>query len=539
MRRAPADGAPARRSRRRRLIGLAALALVALLAGGQVLRARYDVVGIVRARALDWASMHTDWLVASPEDVDRQIAAAKAAWPFGSDLRSGAATGPLRVLASNPRYFTDGSGRAIYLAGSHTWSDFQDNGHGDPPPAFDYERFLAFLVAHHHNLLRLWVWESSRWTLETPDDDYWFAPMGPFQRTGPGDALDGKPRWDLTRFDQAWFNRLRERVVAAGQRGIYVSVMLFNGWSVASRKGRLAKEAPWHGHPFNRANNVNGIDGDPNGDDSGTETQELGDTRLLEIQEAYVRKVINTLGDLDNVLWEVSNESHPESVAWQYHMIDFIKAYEAMRPKRHPVGMTATYPNGRDGDLLESHADWISPARYANPPASDGAKVIIADTDHIFGIGGDPQWVWKSFTRGLNVSFMDGYDGAGYGVGGQGFKLDDPRWVSLRRNIGYVRVLAERMDLPAMTPRPDLCSTSWCLANEADDGAEYVIYAPEGGALTVDLSAARGMLSASWFSPGTGTIVGDPVAGGQRRTFELPFRGDVVLQLASIPPTDG
>lgn len=39
------------------------------------------------------------------------------------------AKGPLRILSSNPRYFTDGSGKAIYLAGSHNWHNFQDNGH--------------------------------------------------------------------------------------------------------------------------------------------------------------------------------------------------------------------------------------------------------------------------------------------------------------------------------------------------------------------------------------------------------------------------
>jgi len=38
------------------------------------------------------------------------------------------AKGPLRVLDSNPRWFTDGSGRAIALAGSHVWQSLQDNG---------------------------------------------------------------------------------------------------------------------------------------------------------------------------------------------------------------------------------------------------------------------------------------------------------------------------------------------------------------------------------------------------------------------------
>jgi hypothetical protein len=43
-------------------------------------------------------------------------------------LRSALATGPLRVSPDNPRYFVDSStGKIIYLTGTHTWSNLQDN----------------------------------------------------------------------------------------------------------------------------------------------------------------------------------------------------------------------------------------------------------------------------------------------------------------------------------------------------------------------------------------------------------------------------
>src|SRR5215472_13913815 len=68
---------------------------------------------------------------------------------LGERVRRAPATGPLRVLKSNPRYFTDGSGKAIYLAGSHSWWNLQDNGirlikaeDQDPPPVFDYNAYL-------------------------------------------------------------------------------------------------------------------------------------------------------------------------------------------------------------------------------------------------------------------------------------------------------------------------------------------------------------------------------------------------------------
>ena len=41
---------------------------------------------------------------------------------------------------------------------------------------------------------------------------------------------------------------------------------ILDGWSVAT-KGSHTLNDPWKGHPFNAANNVNGVNGDTNGDD--------------------------------------------------------------------------------------------------------------------------------------------------------------------------------------------------------------------------------------------------------------------------------
>src|SRR5436190_19410273 len=110
------------------------------------------------------------------------------------------ATRPLRVHPTNPRYFTDGSGKAIYLTGSHTWVNFKDYGTSDPPPAFDYERFLDFLQDHNHNFFRLWSWELPRST-SGRSAEMWHRSPFPWPRTGPGTATDGKPRFDLSQLD--------------------------------------------------------------------------------------------------------------------------------------------------------------------------------------------------------------------------------------------------------------------------------------------------------------------------------------------------
>ena len=143
-----------------------------------------------------------------------------------------------------------------------------------------------------------------------------------YLRTGPGNALDGKPKFDLAKFNEEYFDNLRSRIAAAQEKGIYVSIMLFEGWSV-EQKGQ--KGNPWQGHPFNRANNINGIDGDLNNDGFGTEIHTLGvPEEITNFQKAYIEKAIDTVNEFNNVLWEIGNEMHTGSVEWNYHIINFI-----------------------------------------------------------------------------------------------------------------------------------------------------------------------------------------------------------------------
>jgi hypothetical protein len=469
------------------------------------------------------------------------------------------ARGPLRVLSGNPRFLTDGAGDVVFLVGAHTWNNFQDWGNADPPPALDYAQYLRFLRERGHNFTRLWTWEQAAW-LPWETGPIRISPL-PYPRTGPGLARDGRPRFDLRRFDEAYFARLRDRVRAAGDAGIYVSVMLFNGWSL-SPKGKPAGN-PWAGHPFNRDNNASGIDGDPDRDGSGTEVQTLLMPVVTELQKAYVAKVADTLNDCDNVIWEISNESEAASREWQYEMIRFLRSHEGSRPRQHLIGMTVAYPNGANDDLLAGPADWISPnapaARpYALFPAGAPAKVVINDTDHIWGIGGSSAFVWGSLSRGMNALFMDPYKSPVQDnepvLGGL---LDAsayrdapplPEWEGLRSGLGQARAMARRCRLATMVPADELVSArSSCLA---DRGREYLVYVPGStgirrvvaqwlprlapATVTVDLSGPPVEYSVEWLEPETGILhASGRVAGGRRASLTAPFAGEAVLHLAA------
>jgi hypothetical protein len=139
---------------------------------------------------------------------------------------------PLKALATNPNYFTDGSGKAIYLTGSHTWNTLQDWGTNDTIQPLDFQAFVKFLVSNHHNFTLLWATELPKFaglpTEAKSPPDFIVSPQ-PWQRTGPGNASDGKVKFDLSKFNQAYFDRLRDRVEKLNAAGIYAGVYFFTG----------------------------------------------------------------------------------------------------------------------------------------------------------------------------------------------------------------------------------------------------------------------------------------------------------------------
>ena len=491
-----------------------------------------------------------------------------------SELAAMTAAGPLVVCPLNPRYFAVASDplTAVYVTGSLFWNNLRDGmGRGaacaEVPEALDFGELLDFLEERGHNFIRLWRWEHFKSQAAGGGFHLCMTPQ-PWPRTGPGVASDGKTRFNLDANDDAFLERLRERRVAAGERGMYVAVMLFDGWALH------LSPAPDHveGHPFHAENNVNGI-----GIGGISDYQVLPlDPRVRALQEAYIRKVLDTLHDLPNVLWEVANESSgggqagPEfmdalglaeipdwgdSTAWQYWVIDTVKRHEQqMGYQPHPIGMTMQFPVPEqtkvNDPLLASRAEWISPgyddevfaagghpmapgspqSRWLeDPPAADGQKVVISDTDHYAPGRGDALWAWKSFLRGHHPILMD------YGLI-TGVKAPDPAFEPARHAMGDTLRFARRMNLIATQPRGEVSSTGYALASP---GEEYLVLDPNDnrGPFTVHLEP--GTYAAEWFLiDGRETIEGEQltVESPRRASFTSPsgVSGPAVLYLRKI-----
>jgi hypothetical protein len=246
-----------------------------------------------------------------------------------------------------------------------------------------------------------------------------------------------------------------------------------------------------------------------------------------------MRKVVDTVADLPNLLYEVANESSGggsvdqsfvdalglsgpvdwgDSTAWQYWVIDFVRRYEWQKGyERHPIGMTMQVPVPDQASVNEvlwnSPADWISPGddeeimggRWVrNPPENQGRKVVLSDTDHYAPGGGDALWAWKTFLRGHHPLLMD------YGIIDVVHPLDQewgvPSYESLepaRYAMGDTVRFASHIQLIAMTPRSDLSSTSYALANP---GKEYLVLQPSEEPSPCTVTLESGTYTLEWLS---------------------------------------
>jgi hypothetical protein len=460
--------------------------------------------------------------------------------------------GPLRA-SHNPNYFQDGSGRPLILCGSQTWNTLQDWGTDGSVQTLDFDNLVSFLMAHGHNFTLLWRTELPKFSnlpvTAARLPDFTVSPH-PWLRTGPGLATDGGPRFDLTKFDPVYFERLRTRVTALNRAGIYAGVYLFTGEFL------LRFRSATDGYPFSAPNNVNGVDDGYRGGSAERRLPSVTMTTtnlITDFQDAYVRMTIDTLNDLPNVLWIVSEEAPTNSTWWNNHLISLIKTYERNKPYQHPVGY-ATLDSQSDSILYNSDADWVAPWAWLSPTNSCGTgsprcKVNINDSDHsYFGMWNDsPQknrnFAWENFLTGNQVLFMDPYlvyyprenrNRCLSPVNGIG-RQPDPRWENFRRNLGYLLEYSRRVNLARVTPMGSLCSTKFCLAQTPPAGAEYLVYAPAGGAFTLDLSSVphSRRLAVEWFNPASGqTMTQPPIdAGSSAHSFTPPFSGDAVLYL--------
>ncbi len=492
---------------------------------------------------------------------------------------------PLRVSTTNPRYFTDNSGKAIFLTGSNWGAELQDDS-WSISYTFNFDNsapgnisYLDFLASENHNYIRAYMVEHSRWNpVEAPLANVLANPMPYFRDPASPPANDGQPRFTVDRgdgrqFSTDYFNRLLHRVSEAGQptpsrpTPIYFGVMLFEGFSITNTVPGCPNHPTldsWFAHPYNSENNIDGVNGDPRGTGQGLGLLTYDDPEFATInrlQDAYVQHLVQTVNGLDNVIYDIINEPprcpSDQLDVWERHIVQVIRDAEKNTLRQHPI-LRGTYVlqatrdqcvngdnrylfvNAGDGTDANAISPWPGDPDtedYAGdgsgPRRSDGTRVIVSDTDHLWGgnvaQGSDQpvNWVWKSLTRGMGgLVFLDPdlvplsdipplsceYDCACKG----GPIKDDSAsaYAPIRKAMGDALVFSRIIDLIHMTPENERCAgTGYCLAQTLGDqvGKQFLAFAPTvPGDSTINLTLigafAGDIFDLTWFNPLTGDI---------------------------------
>lgn len=416
----------------------------------------------------------------------------------------------LRIHPDHPQYFQSPAGLPLLLIGDYTWGTFSDLD-------FDYGAQFDALRASGLNFVRVWLW----WGCEQfpPPDDK--PHLEPFLRPGPGTANDGRPKYDLSRFNPAFFDRLRVFCQAARERRLFLQLITVDAW--------MLKHAHlWKLHAFHRDNNLNGVDGDPRNTGTGIDGQQgfcsLGNPKALEFQKAYLRKLVETLSDFDHVLIEIANENY-YSAEWERRLCEFIRELERTKPRQHVLMPL---------DLL-SHSSVVQTwepkiIRAALLEKRSLRQPLIFDTDWMINSNDVEvrRAMWTAVLSGAHFNYMD--DSLEFRA-----KPAPDKRAALHRQIGHLAAFMRPLKPWEMQPDDALMKSASAFAMAST--RELAAYLPGGGAVTLHLNRLAGPLTARWFNPRQGKFTDAfAVQGGRTAELRAPDTDDWALLLQRPEP---
>lgn len=441
---------------------------------------------------------------------------------------SAQAAPPISLHPDNPHYLLfRGKPTVLVTSGEHYGAVLNLD--------FDYRRYLDELQSKGLNLTRTF----SGTYREVPEsfkiEENTLAPASgryicPWVRSDQPGAGDGGNKFDLVRWDAAYFARLKDFVAEAGKRSIVVELVLFC---------TIYEDSLWRVNPMNAANATSEIE-----NAARLEVYTMKHPRLTAVQEAFARKVVTELADFDNLYYEICNEAYFGGVTrqWTQRIAETVQGAEAARPAKHLIAENIA--NGKA--IIASPIPQVSifNFHYASPPdtvaMNYGLNRVIADDETGFKGTGD-FWYrregWEFLLAGgaiysnLDYSFTcrrtDGTHPVKTSPGGGGAELrrqlatlkrfvESFEFVRLRSDQGTVRV--NRGTVRALT----------------EPGKAYAIYVhgPSPAELTIDLPP--GPYLAEWIDTRSGGRIQSAVlqhAGGAAKLASPDFVEDMALRL--------
>ena len=241
-----------------------------------------------------------------------------------------ASEGVIGVSGRNPHYFSY-KGKEILLITSAEHYGAVVNA------KFDYVKYLDKLAEYGLNYTRIYpgalIEKAGSWADEdilAPGNDV----IVPWARSEEDGYICGGAKFDLGKWDAAFFTRLRDFIEQAGKRGVIVEICFFNAQSGGC----------WSYSPLYHSNNIQKVGNCP------PETfQSLDNQPLLDAQLAYVGKIISETNEYDNVIYEFCDEptigqgNSRKAYEWIDRLVDYSIAAENRLPKKHLLAQQLEY----------------------------------------------------------------------------------------------------------------------------------------------------------------------------------------------------
>jgi len=443
---------------------------------------------------------------------------------------------PIRLDPENPHYFLfRGKPTLLITSGEHYGAVLN--------PDFDFVAYLNALQAGGFNLTRVFNGTYYEQEKLIPSLGYQntLAPrpgryLAPWARSSKPGFYGGGNKFDLDRWDEAYFARLKTFVAEAGKRGIVVELTFFTS----------TYDSPhWVPSLFQGANNVNGI--------GATYTNffnSLFDHPLVERADALIQKTAEELNAFDNVYYEICDECYipgrAQADEWQNHLIDTLVKVESKLPSKHMIAWNyrdtlAELVNPNPVVSVFNFHNTLSPEtigsnyRFNKAIALDETRAGASTMDY-------RREAWASILSGGGVySHLDwsfttdapaGVKSSSSGSIGQGQELRSQLKVlkDFMSGVDFLRMQPNR----AWVQKFPEGTTAYALVNP---GIAYVAYFMNGGQGAISFEIEPGRFHLDWLNPRTGAVEKSQDLDRQGGPLTLampPYKEDIALRLLKI-----
>jgi hypothetical protein len=463
-------------------------------------------------------------------------------------LTLSAGSAPLALHPDNPHYFLyQGKPLVVVTSGEHYGAVLNLD--------FGYSKYLETLARDGLNGTRTWAGAYCEPSAAFNIADNTLAPrpgrfICPWARSDQPGYANGGNKFDLSKWDPAYFKRLKAFISQARQRSIIVELNLFCPFY---------EESMWNISPMNAANNINGV-----GAIARTNVYTLDKSDgLLEVQERMVRKLASELKGFDNFYFEICNEPYFGGVTldWQRQIAATIQQAEPGK-RRHLISQNIA--NYKDTVANPDPAVSIFNFHYATPPETValnyGLNRVIGENETGFRGTNDAQYRmegWDFMVAGgglfnnLDYSFTAGRENGSFV-----YPENQPGGGSpaLRLQYGFLKRLLQSFDFIHLRPADETIKAELpkgaSVRALAKPGQEYLVYIRTGlgdwkkatdrkanfnpGELFVQVELPKGRYVAEWLDTKK-CAPAERVAFNQDggwRTLAVPaFQEDIALTL--------